>query len=69
MRAFTVIVDGEESARLVIAVREDGELLVASDDGRLRWVRAETCRLGQRYLSADEERWWGQLTGAPTHTH
>lgn len=75
MRLFTVWIDAEvpagekvaPTAHAVIAIRpDDGALLIAGSDDRLKWVPAEECHIVQRFMSGEEERWWQSLA---THNH
>ena len=73
MRTFTVRVDGDavgDRALLVLRTRDDGQLLVTDpeQDGRLRWVPAEACRLSAVHLDQDEREWWRAIA-AGEHAH
>lgn len=67
MRLFTVRVDDDpqsERALVVLAIREDGALLLTEpdNDDRLRWVPAEWCRLSTFHRTQDEREWWRGIT-------
>lgn len=73
MRTFTVRVDGDpvgDRAVLVLGSRPDGHLLVSDpdQDGRMRWVPADACRLSAVHLDQDQREWWRGFA-PPEHTH
>lgn len=73
-RPFSVVVESMGApARPVLAVSQDGDLLVPDDEGRLSWVAAEGCRLASLFYDRDEmptPPWAAELGwGTPAQEH
>lgn len=69
MRLFTISLKSDpEKATIVLAIRDDGALLIANDDHSLRWVSSDECMLGMVYRDPLELAWWNSLS-SEDHNH